>query len=344
VRSIVAVDEPGRRPEPEGLAEIERITGRPSRLVSTSLGHLREYLRRTAAEMGLRPGQAEPEPLSPTELGPGDQCLVIKRDPTVAWDAALGIVRQSLERAVRCVWITDGARPEAVVDRLLAADADLRPALDAGDLQVAHPEALLAQTNAAAEPQFLIAHWVRLATDALAAGGSGLCLIHSSGWAEAAGLPDEYVLAYASRLSAACARWPISSFCEFTALDDGTLAGELIRTHPLLWQNGLVRVSPQFTDAEEYLGGEELLEALAREAVGFTCNQVQPLLSALVDGELEGPAALALTRHVQDCPACTQRLRRHRDTKRSLATLRHSVEGVADDLWARISREIQADG
>jgi len=343
VRSIAAVDGPCRSPDPAGLAEIERISGRPSRRVRTGLGHMREYLRRAAALMGLSPGRIEPEALSPAELGPGDDCLILKRDPGLAWEAALGIVTQSLDRGVRCVWITDGARPTAVRDRLLTAVPGLKAALDAGRLEIVDPASLMAQTNAASEPQFLVAHWIRLATDALAAGDSGLCLLHSSGWTEAAGLPVEYVLAYAARLSAACAHWPISSFSECAPAEEPGLLDELARTHPLVWRNGLVHVSPEFVDSEEYLGSEELLEKLGHEPVHFTCDQAQPLLSALSDGELEGPAAVALAQHVQGCATCEQRLAQHRAMKGSLAALRRSVEGVADDLWTRISREIQTD-
>jgi hypothetical protein len=344
VESIAAVDNPERGADPEGLAEIERLSGRPSRRVTTGLGHLREHLRRVAAAVGLEPGRSEPQPLAPAQLGPGDDCLILQSDPALAWDAAVEVVAQSVAQGVRCVWVTDGGAAGPLVDRLLVAAPALREALDSGCLRVVEPPNLLATANAETDPQLLVAHWVRLATEALAAGDSGLCLIHSGGWSDAVGLPSEWVLAYASRLSAACARWPISGFCEFSPAADAALLGELPRIHPLLWQNGLVHVSAEFVDSDEYLGGEDLLQALGRERITFTCAQAQPLLSALTDGELDGPAAVALAQHAQDCPDCGQRLQQHRDTKRSLATLRLSVEGVADELWARICQELHDGG
>jgi hypothetical protein len=184
-----------------------------------------------------------------------------------------------------------------------------------------------------------VAHWVDRAEHALAEHGSGLCLVHSDGWADAVGLSSDYLLAYASRLSAACGKWPIMNLSDCgCAADDAVLLGELARTHPLIWGDGLVRVSPGFRCVKEYLGAEDLLRDLERQPLTFTCEEARPLISALADGELKRPAAAALTQHVERCARCSELLGEQRRTKQQLAALRQSVEGVADELWARISR------
>jgi len=166
----------------------------------------------------------------------------------------------------------------------------------------------------------------------------------TTGWAEAAGLSSDYVLAYASRLSSACSRWPILNVFGYApAKSEAPMLEEMTRTHPMVWEDAVIQVSPQFLRSDEYLGHEDLLATLGRERVEFTCAEAQPLISALADGELDGPASVALTHHVRECATCGEMLRQHRETKQSLTTLRQSIEGIADDLWARISRELRSE-
>ena len=339
LQAIAAIDEAERESEPQGISEIERICGRPSRHVFTGLGHLRENLRGAAEAAGLSVGMTPPEPVPAATLGPGDDCLTVVEDAEVGLQMAADTIAGSLDRGLTCVWVTDDDASTQVANRLRGKVPE------SGRLHVIGPEALLGETNAADEPQFLVAHWVDRAVDALAAGGSGLCLVHGSGWGESAGLSSEYLLAYASRLSAACSRWPILSLCACApASVDPSLLGELERTHPLVWEAGVARISPRFVRSEGYLGGEGLLEALGREPTAFTCLEAQPLISALADGELGGPAAVALAHHAQSCARCSDLLRQHRETKQSLSALRVSIEGIADELWARVSARLREEG
>jgi hypothetical protein len=338
LHAIAAIDEAERQASPDGLSEIERISGRPSRRLFTGLGHLRENLRGAAEAAGLSAGMVPTEPVPATTLGPGDDCLAVVGEPEARLRMAEDAIGGSLRRGVTCLWVTSDPAAGEVADRLSSG------AREAAQLQVIAPEALLSETNAADEPQFIIARWVERAKEALAAGGSGVCLVHGSGWGESVGLSSEYLLAYAARLSAACNRWPIFSLsaCDPASLEP-SLLDELHRTHPLVWEAGVTRISPRFVRSEEYLGAEGLLEALGHEPTTFTCAQVQPLISALADGELDGPAAVALTRHAQTCTPCSDLLRQHRETKQSLSALRVSVEGIADELWARVHARLHEE-
>lgn len=53
------------------------------------------------------------------------------------------------------------------------------------------------------------------------------------------------------------------------------------------------------------------------------CEQIEPMLSAYLDGELDADERAAVERHVADCPACAAELRELR-----------GVVGVADELAA----------
>jgi len=331
LQAIAAIDEPDRQAGADGLSAMERLSGRPARRLFTGLGHLRENLRGAAEAAGLSPGMVPLEPVPAVALGPGDDCLAIVGKAAAARQMAENAIAAGLARGLACVWVTHDADAAQVADRVGAQ------ARESGRLVVIDPEVLLAQTNATDEPQFVIAHWIERATEALAAGGSGVCLVHGAGWGESVGLANDYLLAYASRLSAACNRWPILSLspCDPASLQPSLLA-ELHRTHPLVSEAGVTRVSPRFVRSDEYLGAEGLLEALGHEPTPFTCAEVEPLISALADGELEGPAAVALSHHAQTCARCRDLLRRHRETKQSLSALRVSIEGIADELWARV--------
>ncbi|MBM3472959.1 MAG: hypothetical protein FJX75_06820 [Armatimonadetes bacterium] len=333
--AIAAIDQAERESDPRGIAEIERICGRPSRRLFTGLGHLRENLREAAEAAGLSAGMAPAEPIPATALGPGDDCLAVVEEAQTGRQMAVDTIAAGLSRGLTCVWVTDDPASAPIADRLGGE------ARESGQLQVIGPEALLAETNAAGEPQFLVANWIERATEALTAGGSGLCLIHGGGWGEAAGLSSDYLLAYASRLSAACSRWPILSLCACApGAVEPSVWEELRRTHPLVSEAGVARVSPRFVRSEEYLGAESLLQTLGHQPTTFTCADVQPLISALADGELDGPAAVALAHHAQSCARCGGLLRQHRETKQSLSALRVAVEGIADELWARVSARL----
>lgn len=338
LRSIAAIENPERACDPRGLAEIEALSGCHSRRIYVGLGHLREALRIAAEGIGLRPGLEPPAPIRPTALGPGDDCLSLSCDPAKRLKLVADLVLASLSRGLRCVWITDRSLDE--IEKVVPEAAEAR---ERGDLECVRPEAVVAETDPD-DPQLLITHWITRASDALADDRSGLCLVHDDGWSGGGGPPSAYTLAYTSRLSRACAKWPILSLLTYAPLSDtDPLLQELARTHPLVWEEESVTVSRVFERTEHYLGEEDLLESLGRERVAFTCAQVQPLLSALADGELDGPSAVALAHHAQECPFCGQALQVHREIKQALAPLRRSVEGVTDELWASISRELDAE-
>jgi hypothetical protein len=342
LQAIAAIDQGERGPDPAGMAEIERISGRACRRLSAGLGHLRETLRCLAESAGLTIGTTPPAAIPATQLGPGDDCLVGGHDAAAVTDAAVAILADSLARGVKCVCISGSGASGDLIGRVAEKAPNGAELQESGALQIMSPEALMAEANAADDPQFLVARWVDRAEQALAEHASGLCLLHGDGWADAVGLSSDYLLAYASRLSAACGKWPILNLSECCcAADDAVLWGELARTHPLVWGNGLVRVSPAFRCTDEYLGAEDLLRDLERRPPTFSCDEARPLISALADGELEGPAAAALSQHVERCAVCSQLLDQQRTTKQELAALRQSVEGVADELWARISRELR---
>jgi len=343
LRAIAAIEEARHSPDPQGMAEVERLAGRPSRRLFTGLGHLRETLREASQTIGLTIARETPEPIGPEALGPGDDCLVVGEEAASVEDRSARTVTRSLDRGLECVWVTEGSATERIAERLASAVPNADALREAGELRIMSAEALFAETNAAADPQLLVAHWIGRAAESLNANHSGLCLIHSAGWAESAGLSSEYALAYASRLSAACSEWPILGAYGSVATSEAPLTlGELGRTHPLIWEAGHLRVSRRYLRSEEYLGSEDLLAALAREPLAFTCAQAAPLISALVDGELQGRPAEAVGRHADECPQCGELLRQQRETKQALAGLRQTIAGLSGELWARVAAQIGA--
>jgi hypothetical protein len=342
-RAIAAVDEGDVRIDPAGISEVARLTGQDTRRLFTGLGHLRETLRDTARRGGIRPGRDSLEPIPSATLGPGDNCLVLPNG-SAARDETAQAVADQLVQHVRCIWVSGNGSAGDLLQRLAHAIPDVGARSETGEIRIVTPAELLAETDAAEDPARLVAHWVRAAEDALAAGFCGICLVHGVGWAASAGLSSEWLLAYASHLAEACARWPVFSLAE-VAPEDASAADldELARTHSLIWESGSVLVSPNFEPSAEYLGAEDLLTGLLAADLPVECAGIAPLVSALADGELPPGAGERVRSHVEGCPRCRALLAQTRDAKQALSAQRRSVEHVADELWARIAAQLSEE-
>ncbi|MGQ9730457.1 MAG: zf-HC2 domain-containing protein [Candidatus Zipacnadales bacterium] len=329
LQGIVVVEEGHCKPDKRDVAVVERVIGRSPSHLYTGLGHLREILRTTARRAGIPLRNGAPCPIAQSMLGPGDDCLVMRGQADEPASESVTAVTEALAHNLKCYWLMGAASANKVAQALQQTAAHVT-FLQAYELP--------AITQATHEPRLLVEWWVKRALEALTAGQSGICIIHGAGWAERAGLSDEYVLEYASRLAAACMNWPIFNLHDVVAPTHPlSTLDEYMRTHPLLWSDGRIHISRQFISAEDYLGNEQLLETLGQGQLTFKCSEAAPLISALADGELTSPASVAITRHAERCPLCSELLRRHREIKESLALLRTPpVENSVDALWEHI--------
>jgi len=341
VRSIAAIDDGLRHPEPASVEQIARLTGRETFVMHTGLGHLRESLRTAAREEGVE-ADAERALIPPGSLGPGDDLLLVSSNGAPCLDTTLELLANSLGRGMKAVWIVGQTTIGALEARLRAAVPDWEARQEAGAIELVTSEDLLAQVAPDGDPEGLVRYWKTRALDALNHGYTGLAVMHGFGWSEAAGLPIEFLLDYASRLSAACAQWPILSASECPPECYSPAAfDELAHTHPIVWASEGVTTSETYEPMDEYLGAEGLLEALAGKRRAFACLEIAPLISALVDGELSGKPAAAVAEHVSQCPKCGELMLGSRDLKAALRSLRAPAVAPLQDLWERLSEQIR---
>ena len=341
VRSIAAIDDGLRHPEPACVEQIARMTGRDTFVMHTGLGHLREALRAAAREEGVE-GDVKRTLIPPESLGPGDDLLLVGANGAPCLDTTLQLLANSLGRGMKAVWIVGQTTMNGLEGRLWAAVPDWKASREAGAIELVTSEALLAQVTVDDGPEGLVRFWKARALDALNHGYTGLAVIHGFGWSESAGLPIEFLLDYASRLSGACAQWPILSASE-CPLDHYSPAAfdEITHTHPVVWASEGVSTSETYEPMDEYLGAEGLLEALERERPAFACSEIAPLISALVDGELSGSPAAAVAEHVSQCPKCGELMLSSRDLKSALHALGEPAVAPPHDLWERLSEQIR---
>ena len=334
--SVAGISQPLVSIPEAGIAEIERIAHRRTASIYTGLGHLRQTIRTVATLSGLPVGTERPIGIAAGGLGPGDQCLVL--DGEASHDPAIQLVMTNLSRGVRCIWL---AGEQGEVDTATAIERmapGIAQARESRQLEIIPAEAAVDAAGAEADPRKLVRHWITEALGSMAQGGPGVCVVHGCGWSERAGLDAEYVLEYTSRLSSACGRWPIFAASEVAAQRLPVhILEELSRTHPLVWTDGAVTAAPAYE--HDYLGGEELLEELDGDPGELKCSSIGPLVSALVDGELEESAAKAVESHTTSCPDCARLVERNRKMKEALRPLRLSVEDTSD-LWSRISHNL----
>ncbi len=340
VQRIAAIDNGLRHPEPSGIEQIARMTGRETFVWHTGLGHLREALRGAAREEGVEP-DSERALIRPESLGPGDDLLLVSGNGAPCLDIAAQLLGNCLDRGLKCVWVVGRTTEHVLADRLRATVLGLDARREMGALELLSSDELLGQGGPDRGPQGLARLWKTVALEALNQGYAGLAVIHGFGWSERAGLLTDYLLDYASRVSAVCADWPLLSASECPPeYYSASAFDELTCTHPLIWAAEGVMTSARYEPSDEYLGSEGLREALETERRTFECSGVAPLVSALIDGELHGKPAAAVAAHVAQCPKCGELMVGSRDLKAMLRGLRGSVSPLPHDLWERLSNEL----
>lgn len=342
--AIAAIGRPPEGPEAQHIASMAESVGRATSELYTGLGHLRQALRAAAEEAGIPTFLHQPAPIDPLTLGPGDQCLVLTDDRSGRAHRAATLIAEALRHGVRCVWVGGEASEHELPPALAAQPDDETGETARTGCQIVSAESVLADAGAETSPQQLVDYWVGRGLKALAKGSSGICVIHGSRWGEQAGLGTEYLLEYSSRLSAACLDWPIMAVSEADHVSCAPhILDELMRTHPLTWNDVGLAASAEFECASDYLGGEELLASLseARDTIG--CRELAVLVSAFADEELgEGPSA-AVARHVDGCSVCQGLVTNSREMTERLRSLRAEQVPTPPDLWGRARAAIDSD-
>ncbi len=340
---IGAIDDGLRHPDPGGLAQIAEMTGCETFVMQTGLGHLREALRATAASEGVFP-TPERALIPPESLGAGDSVLLISTNGEPCLDVTARLFANAVARGMKSVWVMGHANEKALAARLRPNVAHFDELRESGAVRLLSVESLVAEAEPNGRPDDLVRFWKSQALKAMNEGYTGLAVIHGYGWSEMAGLPTDYLLEYTSRLSAACAQWPLMAAAECPPeYYSASVFDELVCTHPLAWTPEGLATTPAYQPSEQYLGAEPLLEALETAPGAFTCQDAAPLISAWVDGELRGQAADLVADHIGRCTCCAEAASGSQSVKTMLRSLRDTTVRPPDDLWDRFTREIGLD-
>jgi MEDS: MEthanogen/methylotroph, DcmR Sensory domain/Putative zinc-finger len=340
-RRIGAVDTGVRAPDPGLVAQMAQLSGCAPLVMHTGLGHLRETLRAAAKAEGLTVGDQRAL-IRPETLGAGDDILLVATNGDPCLDASGELLALALRRGMKAVWVEGQASGGPLAERLRHFVPDLEARVEAGQVEFVPPGGLIAEASHADDPARLVQSWKSQALQALNGGFSGLALIHGYGWADAAGLGLDYLLEYASRLSEACALWPILSATESPPGRYATVAiDELRRTHPLVWLGDRFMVAEDYEPSDEYLGAPAALDGLIDGSEALTCEDITPLISAMADGELPPGVAARISGHVAQCPTCAALLCANRDLKGSLQALCSGPVEPPPDLWDRFLEGIR---
>jgi len=342
---IAVVNEGTRMAGEEAIAELGVRMGCPTAAIYTGLGHARQALRAVAEDAGMSIFSHGLSPIGPETLGPGDQCLLLSPNgPASNRAKSARLAADSLSRGLTCAWVVGGDSASQLPSGVHWEEDHLQRSQAAGELSVRPGESVVADAEAQTDPARLVDYWVSRAVEALEGGYGGVCIIHGCAWAEAAGLPTEYLLEYSSRLSAACSQWPIVSALEVSPESYSPhIVHELTCTHPLSWDDRGVTATEGFRRTDDYLGGQVLLETLQDGSGEGQCRDLHVLVSSLADGELDRVSCRLVAEHVDGCPACQQFMKASQEIIRMLGSLGKAGTPVPPGLWQRVRATLELD-
>jgi signal transduction histidine kinase len=185
------------------------------------------------------------------DLAVHDHLCAICNSAQEELSAALLFIRYGLERGQRCVYITSENKPASVLKAARRHGIDVESALKKGALILTHNKPYL--KHGSFDAKGVIRYFTRAVRQAKKAGFSAFRIVGEMSWARAEPPGSQHLIDYEVKVHEFLRDNDALALCLYNSRRfPKALILDVIRTHPLVVYNGLVRSNPYFIAPAEF--------------------------------------------------------------------------------------------
>jgi len=283
------------------------------------------------------------EPLGPgPSAGLGRHLVSFTDHAEDRFDLLAPIFRAALAQGCRCLFIGHRTTLPVLRDALAGRGCDVTDPLVSGQFRFLTAEETYLQ-GGCFDADRMLDSWGRAAVSARSDGCSGLCASGEVTWLHQRVPGSDRWLEYEYRINELDGLDQVGVMCLYdTSALPAWLGPELVKVHPFIHADGMVRPNAEFASGADLAADVPLAEDLEPAADRLPCTQLALLLSAYADGQLIRRRRDELARHLRVCEVCAEKLESYRTLKAGLASLR-TPEPAAPGFWEAVCARL-ADG
>lgn len=212
----------------------------------TSYAEERRYSSTKLRKLNMKSLQENPRFLAHLKhIGVHDHLCAIYDSPQKELAAALAFVRYGLERQQRCVYITTENTIASVLKVARHYGIEVESALNKGALILTHKKPYL--TTGSFDANRVMDYWIRAVHRAKKAGFSALRIVGEVPWSAADPAGNRHLIDYEIKLHGFLRNHDALALCLYNSRRfPKELVLNIIRTHPIVVYNSLVRNNPYF--------------------------------------------------------------------------------------------------
>ena len=240
-----------------------------------------------------------------------------------------------IERREKCVYVADENTADDVIDALRDEGMDVGAAVESGSLTVASKRETTLKEGRLV-PEKLIRFWADTADAARAAGFSGLRIVAEMTWALHHDPGTERLIEFEAKVNDLVRNHPIVGICQYNRRSFAPeVILNVIRTHPLVFIEGLVCRNPYYIPPQEFL------------APHHAEREVERLLTNIRDRERAENALRASEEALRESETRFRQVAENINEVFWLsnpeATLIHYVSPAYEKIWGRSCDSLRAD-